>query len=66
MTEKCKHGEIYRRMYDVFGEASFCKKIFTNGLNICFATKWLSQKGLSIEWKDHDSPVKKSSMRSGQ
>ena len=34
VAEKCKSCEIYRRMFNVFGEASFSKKIFTNELNM--------------------------------
>ena len=34
MVEKCKPCEIDRRMYDVYVEAGFNQKMFTNGLNM--------------------------------
>ena len=34
VTKKCKPWEIYRGMCDVYGEARFSQKKFTNGLNI--------------------------------
>ena len=41
VTEKYKLYEIYRRMWDVYGEACFSPKKFTNGQNM-FASTSLS------------------------
>ena len=34
VPEKCKLCELYKRTCDVYGEACFSQKIFTNGLNM--------------------------------
>ena len=34
VAEKCNPCEIYRRMCDVYREACFSQKMFTNGLNM--------------------------------
>ena len=44
VAEKCKPYEIYRRMCDVYGEAYFRKKKFTNGLNVILPLQTWSQK----------------------
>ena len=37
LAEKYKPYKIYRRMCDMYREACFSQKMFTNGLNIGFA-----------------------------
>ena len=34
VAEKCKPCKIYWRMYDIYEEACFSTKMFTNGLNM--------------------------------
>ena len=34
LAEKCKPCEIYRRMFDVYREAYFSQKMFTNEINM--------------------------------
>ena len=52
-----KSCEISKRIYDVYGEARFSQKIFTNGLNrVCHYKPELKKQ--SMERKHTDSSVK--------
>ena len=64
VAKKCKPWEIYRRMWNVYGEVCFSKKIFTNRLNMSFPLRaWIESPVHEVETH---TPVKKSFGCSGQ
>ena len=44
MTENCKPYKIYQRMCDVYREACFSQKMFTNGLNMVLPLRVRAKK----------------------
>ena len=53
LAEKCKPCEIYRRLYNEYGEACLVKKMFTNALNMILSIQaWVKQTvhGVEIHW----------------
>ena len=57
LAKKCKQFKIYRWMCDVYREACFSEKIFTNGQNMAFLLQeWVEKTVYGV--KTH-SPIKK-------
>ena len=59
VTKKCKQSAVYRRMYEVQGEANFREKCFTNGQNMVVPQRACVEKivrKLETQW--HSGKVK--------
>ena len=66
VTEKGKPSEIYRRMCDAYGEASFSQKMFINSLNMSLPLRFWVEKtvhGMRAHWLSGNEKVPGSAVR---
>ena len=57
---RCMEKHIYRRMYDVYGEACFSQRMFTNGLNMGLPQQLEQRSVIKHLMAEKYKPVKKS------